>query len=100
MTEYSRSVDWYTVHEFVESTLNEVGSWPMVGTLPWRYLPNDDPRKLAAIFDAARHWALRVDIAQQAMDEAGQAISAAEKWSEVAQQVQRRHEIDAHRKAG
>lgn len=62
----------------------------MVGSLPWQHLPTDDPVKLAAILDAARHWALRVDTAQDAMAEASHAISAAADWPAEARWIQRR----------
>lgn len=86
----SRTVDWWSVHQYAEPTLTEVGSWPMVGSLPWQHLPTDDPVKLAAVLDAARHWALRVEAAQDAMAEASHAISAAADWPAEARWIQRR----------
>ena len=56
----------------------------MAGTPAWCALADDDPAKLAALLDAAQHWALRVDICQQAQCEAGHAVSAAADWSEIA----------------
>ncbi len=82
----SRQVSWWSVHEYAASALNEVGSWPMVGTPTWCDLDDDDPRKLASIFDASRHWALRVETCQQAMSDAGSEISAAADWSAIAQE--------------
>lgn len=81
----SRTVDWWSVHTHVQPLLQEVECWPMVGTLPWQYLPTDDPAKLAAIFDAARHWALRVDTAQATVAEASRAISTSADWSKISQ---------------
>ncbi|KUI44052.1 hypothetical protein AU197_21190 [Mycobacterium sp. IS-1590] len=80
----SRTVDWWSVHIHVEPLLREVECWPMVGTLPWQHLPTDDPKKLAAIFDAARHWALRVDTSQAALAEASREVSASVDWSRTA----------------
>jgi hypothetical protein len=78
----SRQVNWLTVHNYVEPTLKAVGSWPMVGTPEWVQAPT--PIKLASIFDAARHWALRIDINQCAMAEASHDVSAAADWKSVA----------------
>lgn len=83
----SNAVDWWAVHLYVEPTLKGVGSWPLVGSLPWRNLPTDDPAKLAAIFDAARHWALRVDTCQEALAEASRDISAAADWPAAARRL-------------
>lgn len=79
----ARTVDWWSVHTHVEPLLEEVECWPMVGTLPWQHLPTDDPAKLAAIFDAARHWALRVDTAQAALAEASRNVSESTDWQLV-----------------
>lgn len=73
----ARAVSWWEVHDFIAPVLDRVGSWPMVGSVAWQQLPDDDPRKIAAIFDAARHWALRVEMTQEARCEASQAISVA-----------------------
>jgi hypothetical protein len=81
----SRQVQWWTVHTFVEPLLEQVQSWPMIGTQAWVELAATDPIKIAALYDAARHHALRVDTAQQAVCDAGEAISAAENWSAIAQ---------------
>jgi hypothetical protein len=82
----SRTVDWWSVHEFVAARI-AVDSWPIIGTLAWQQLDDDDPGKLAAILDAARHHALRIDAAQAARAEAGQQISSAADWSAVARRV-------------
>ncbi|WP_326547039.1 DUF2742 domain-containing protein [Mycolicibacterium sp. ND9-15] len=81
----SQQVSWWDVHEFVSPLLTSVQSWPMIGSPAWCELPGDDPRKLAAVFDAARHWALRVETCQQARCDAAQAISAAYDWRQIAQ---------------
>jgi hypothetical protein len=89
----SRTVDWWSVHEHVVPLLTEVQSWPMVGTLPWQHLPTDEPAKLAAIFDAARHWALRVDTAQAAQAETSRDISAATDWSALSRNMLQRNGV-------
>ena len=76
----SRSVSWWDVHTYIAAALAKVGSWPMVGTPAWCALADDNPAKIASIFDAAQHWALRVETAQIAQCEASAAISCAEDW--------------------
>jgi hypothetical protein len=73
----SQQASWWDVHTYVSPTLAEVGCWPMVGTAAWCALPDDDPVKLAALLDAAQHWALRLETCQVAECEASHAISAA-----------------------
>jgi hypothetical protein len=87
----AQQVSWWSVHEHVSDLLDRVGSWPTVGTPAWCALDGDDPRKLAAIFDAARHWALRLETCQQAMCEASREISSAANWSAVALEIYDRH---------
>ncbi|WP_283605012.1 DUF2742 domain-containing protein [Mycolicibacterium poriferae] len=82
----ARHVNWWAVHETVQAILDQVnGDWPMAGTPAWCSLTHDDPRKWAALLDAAQHWALRVENNQSALEQAGEAISAAEDWSAIAQ---------------
>lgn len=83
----SRQVSWWSVHEHVSPLLESAGSWPMAGTPEWCALSDDDPRKLAALLDAARHWALRVDTCQEARAQASRAISAALPWTEMANRL-------------
>jgi hypothetical protein len=92
----SRQVTWWFVHEHVEPLLAEVGSWPMVGTWEWHDLAVDDPRKLAAMFDAAQHWALRIETMQEAACGASHDVSGAANWSAIAQQKFRRDCAVAH----
>jgi hypothetical protein len=86
----ARSVDWFSVHLHVAPLLTEVGDWPLAGSLAWQRLDDRDPAKLAALFDAARHHALRVDAAQTALAEASHAIAGAADWRQIAQEVQQR----------
>ena len=76
----SQQVSWWSVHEYVIEVLNRRGSWPMVGTPAWCILGNDDPVKVAALFDAAQHWALQVEINQEARADASRAVSAGVDW--------------------
>lgn len=93
----SRSVNWLTVHEFVEPLLADVGDWPMAGSVEWCNLPDDDPRKWAAILDASRHHALRMETAQQAHADASRAVSAAADWPQVAREIQQRQDFYAQK---
>jgi len=86
----SAQVSWWSVQEYVTPVLERAGSYPMAGTPAWCALADDDPAKIAGIFDAARHWALRVETAQAAQCEASHDISAAADWSSVAKQIFRR----------
>ena len=45
-----------------------------------------DARKLASLFDAARHHALRVETAQQALCDASTAICEAYDWTAIAKE--------------
>jgi hypothetical protein len=70
--------------------LERVGSWPMAGTPAWCELPDDDPAKLAAVLDAARHFALRVETCQVARCDAGRDIAAGADWSAIAHEIRDR----------
>lgn len=92
-------VDWWDVHLYRDRMLKrlDVPSFPMVGTVAWRDLADDHPAKLAAAFDAAQHWALRVDTCQQANHQASQAIAAAADWSVIGRRIRERQEfVNAH----
>lgn len=89
----SAAVSWWTVHEHVSPLLDAVGSWPMAGTPEWVALPDDDPAKIAALFDAARHWALRVDTSQEAWCQASRAVSAAADWAAIGREIRSRNDF-------
>uniref|UniRef100_UPI003365A018 DUF2742 domain-containing protein n=1 Tax=Mycolicibacterium sp. TUM20985 TaxID=3023370 RepID=UPI003365A018 len=76
-------MSWWEVRTFVEAAIQQAGvtSWPAAGTPAWCALSGGDPRKWAALFDDAQHWALRVDTAQEAMAEASRDLSSAADWS-------------------
>ena len=86
----SRQVSWWSVREYVTEALDRAGSWPMAGTPVWCKLADDDPAKMAALLDAAQHWALRVEIAQHAVREASRDVAGAADWRAIADDMQRR----------
>lgn len=79
----SRQVDWWAVHVFVTAVLDQANGYPMAGTPAWCSLAHDDPRKWAALLDAAQHHVLRVETAQTALAEASRDISNGADWSAV-----------------
>lgn len=89
----SQMVAWWSVHEYVTPLLERVGSWPMAGSPGWCLLDDDDPIKLAALFEFAQHHALRIETAQQAKCEASRAISDAADWSAIAKYVRDQREF-------
>ena len=86
----SQQVSWWSVHEYVQPMLDVACEWPMVGSPAWCQLADDDPAKLAALCDAAQHWALRVETCQQASAEASRDIAAAADWKAIASEIQQR----------
>lgn len=93
----SRQVSWWEVHEFVEAVLRQVNNWPMAGTPAWSSLAHDDPRKWAALLDAAQHHALRIEVAQHNRADASRAISASADWSSIGSESRRRRDFYADR---
>lgn len=93
----SRQVSWWEVHEFVQPYLTAAGSWPMAGTPEWCLLDDNDPMKIAALYDAAQHWALRVETCQEARCQASRDVSAADDWSRVARKMVQRNSFYAAR---
>lgn len=79
----SRTVDWWSVHQFVLPLLDRAGSWPLAGSLAWQELDDDDPVKIASLYDAAQHHILRIDTTQEALAQASQEISKATDWSRI-----------------
>jgi Protein of unknown function (DUF2742) len=88
-----QQVSFWSVHEFISPVLARVGSWPMAGTPEWAALGGDDPRKLAALLDAAQHWALRVETCQEAQCQASRDVSAAADWSAVGRRIRDHNEF-------
>jgi hypothetical protein len=90
----SRMVAWFEVYAFVAPLLAGIASRPAAGTPAWCQLPDDDPRKLAAVLEAGVHMALKIDAEQAAKAEASQAISTAADWKQVARNIPN---YEAHR---
>ena len=86
----SKSVDWWSVHEFVVPLLNEVGSWPLAGSPLWVALDDNDPMKTAALYDAARHHALRVDTRQEVLAQTSREVHGGDDWRRVGGQILQR----------
>jgi hypothetical protein len=93
----SQQVSWWSVHEFVAIHLDKVGSWPMAGTPEWCALGDADPRKWAAVLDAAQHWSLRVETCQEARCDASREVSDALDWSALAREINVRADFYASR---
>jgi hypothetical protein len=93
----SQQVSWWSVHEHVGPLPQSVGDWPMVGTPAWCVLADDDPMKLAAVYDAAQHWALRVETCQEARAEGSRAVSGALDWRALSREINARTEFYAAR---
>lgn len=93
----SQQVSWLTVHRFVSSVLNQVNGWPTLGTPAWCSLAHDDPRKWAALLDAAQHHALRIELAQEARAEVSKAVAASAEWPKIAQEIQQCNDFRASR---
>ena len=95
----SRSVSWWSVHEFVSAVLDQANGWPLVGTPAWCSLAHDDPQKWAALLDAAQQHALRVECSQAARAEASHDVSAAADWPAIATEVVQRRGVYIRREA-
>ena len=83
----SAQVSWWSVHEWVQPYLDDAGPLPMAGSPEWCALDDTDPRKATALFDASQHWALRVETCQQARCDTSHAVSAAEDWPAIANEI-------------
>lgn len=93
----SREVNLFAVHQFLAPHLGDPEYIP--GTPSWTELPDDSAAKWRSVLWAAMWWAVAEDARQNAVAEAGQAISAAADWSEAAQQLPRRRHIDELRRS-
>jgi hypothetical protein len=89
----SQQVSWWSVYEYVAARVQQVKQWPLVGTPAWCLLDDDDPVKTAAVFDAAQHFALRVETCQQQRCDAAHELSAAADWRAIATEVARHREV-------
>lgn len=93
----SREVSFYPVYQLLSPLLGDPSLIP--GTPVWAALDDTDPVKWQAILWAAVWWAVAEDARQEAIDEAGEEISAAEDWALASRRFLRRREIDAMRRA-
>lgn len=94
----SGQVSWWSVYEFITPMLtSQAKPWPMIGTPTWCALDDDDPAKMAAVIDAAQHWALQLETRQEALCDASREISAAADWSALAQRYRTHCEFYAAR---
>lgn len=85
----SQVVHWWEFHQWATPYLQTVDGWPTIGTHPWFDLDDTDPRKWAAVIDAAQHHALRIEIAQDARREASHDIAAAFDWAAIGNRIRR-----------
>jgi hypothetical protein len=96
----SRVVRWWDFHEWCQewlSSRNVGADLPMCGTQAWFNLDDRDPRKWAAVLEAAEHWVLRVETVQEALAEASSAISSAADWSAIRREIRDLQEFKARR---
>jgi len=82
----SLEVAFWPVHVFVQQRIGQLDNIPMLGTPAWFALADDDPRKEAAVLDGGRHWALRLELNQEALAQASKDVAAAVDWKAVAQE--------------
>jgi hypothetical protein len=95
----AQQTSFWEVHTYVQRWLDSAGSWPLIGTPEWVALDDNDPRKKAAVLDAARHWALRLELNQEARCEASHDVSAAADWSVISREMLQRNPVYIPRKA-
>lgn len=93
----SREVNLFAVHQFLAPYLGDPEFVP--GTPSWTQLPDDDSAKWRAVLWAAMWWAVAENTRQEARAQAAENVWEGEDWTYVARQVQRRREIDVHRRA-
>lgn len=93
----SQQVCWAAVHHYVAERLDCVQSWPAAGTPDWCELDDRDPAKLAAVLDAGQHWALRIELNQEARRDASHAIADAYDWAAISREISRRRSFYAER---
>lgn len=84
---HSRQVSWWSVREFVAPVLSQVNDWPLLGTPSWCSLTDEDPRKWCALLDGAQHWALKLEINQEARADASRSISSAADWPTLSREI-------------
>ncbi|ORA33617.1 hypothetical protein BST20_22395 [Mycobacterium branderi] len=90
-------MSWWSVYEYAQPFLRIVGSWPTVGTPEWCALEGG-PVKLAALYEAAQHWALRLETCQEQRIEASRAIAGPHRISCATWGPEEEGEITAKRR--
>jgi hypothetical protein len=83
----SQQVSFWPVHEWVAPRLERVGTWPILGSPAWVLLDDRDPVKWAAVLDGGQHYALRLELNQEALAQASRDISAAADWSAISREI-------------
>ncbi|WP_100484949.1 DUF2742 domain-containing protein [Mycobacteroides abscessus] len=80
----SLEVSWWAVHEFIIAVVRQANtSLPIAGTPAWCALADGDPRKLLALAVAGEHHVLRIELDQDARNQASKAIAAAIDWGRI-----------------
>jgi hypothetical protein len=73
----------------------------MLGTPAWVSLDDHDPQqrliKWAAALDGGQHWALRLDLNQEARAEASRAVAGAADWTQIGRDIHARNDFYAAR---
>lgn len=97
----SQEVSWWAAYEFIEAALAQAnyGALPVAGTPAWAALADGDPRKMLALAQDGVHHVLRKQIGQEQRAQAAEDVWGGEDWRQIAQQVQRRREIDELRRS-
>lgn len=92
----SAQVNWSECVAYLDRVAadRDLSLWP--GTPQWCELRDADPRKLLALAEFGLHHALRVEVAQQQLADAGRAVAAAAGWSEIANAICRRQSGNAY----
>lgn len=80
---FAQQTSWWRVHKYVEPLLAAAETWPLLGSPAWCELPDDDVRKVAAVFDGAQHHALRLEMGQEARAQASRDVAAAADWQTI-----------------
>jgi hypothetical protein len=93
----SQQVSWWSVHEWVAPRLDKVSQWPLLGTPAWELLDDRDPVKWAGAIDGSQHWALHLELNQEARADASRAIAGAADWTKLSREINQRANFYAAR---
>ncbi|KDE98182.1 hypothetical protein Y900_004300 [Mycolicibacterium aromaticivorans JS19b1 = JCM 16368] len=91
----TREIDWLAVNQYVTPRIARLGQpVPLPGSVAWCTLYNHDPLKLGSCLMVVPWWAVDQGTRQDALREAGLAISAAADWTGIVRgQAQRRKAV-------